>query len=93
MALTGHTLPVGVGLAVACVGVGGGAAVHSPQQGAQVAHRNLLYERGPILPEIPPLKDLSRTQETTPSITGRLRSVLEKRVTQSPCSSSQKKGT
>lgn len=57
-ALTGHALPIGVGLPITGVGIAGGAAVHSTQQGAQVAHRHLLYERGPIFSEIPPLKDL-----------------------------------
>lgn len=57
-ALTGHTLSIGIGLPVTGVGVAGGAAVHSAQQGAQVAHRHLLDEGGPILPEIPPLEYL-----------------------------------
>ena len=56
--LTGDTLPVGVGLSITGVGVGGGAVVHTAQQGAQVAHGHLLYEGGAILPEVPPLEDL-----------------------------------
>lgn len=56
--LTRHTLSIGVSVSITGVGVAGGAAVHSTQQGAQVAHRHLLYEGGPIFPEIPPLKDL-----------------------------------
>ena len=57
-ALTGHTLSIRIGLSITGVGVAGGAAVHSTQQGAQVAHRHLLDEGGPIFPEIPPLKYL-----------------------------------
>lgn len=57
-ALTRNTLSTGIGLPVTGVGVAGRAAVHSAQQGAQVAHRHLLYEGSPIFPKIPPLKDL-----------------------------------
>lgn len=59
-ALTRHALPIGVSFSITGVGVAGGAAVHSTQQGAQVAYRHLLYERRPIFPEIPPLKDLKK---------------------------------
>lgn len=58
-------MSIGVGLSVTSVGVGGRAAVHSTQQGAQVAHRHLLDEGGPILSEIPPLKDLKKEQTQT----------------------------
>lgn len=61
-ALTGYTLSIGIGLPITGVGVAGGAAVHTAQQGAQVAHRHLLYEGGPIFPEIPPLKYLREKQ-------------------------------
>ena len=61
-ALTRHALPIGVSLSITGVGVAGGAAVHSAQQGAQVAHGHLLYEGGPIFPEIPPLKYLRKNE-------------------------------
>lgn len=61
--LTWDALAAGVRVPVGGAGGAGRAVVHPAQQGAQVAHRDLLDEGRPVLAEVPPLEDLQHTGE------------------------------
>lgn len=68
MGLTRDALAVRVRVPAGGAGGAGRAVVHPAQQGAQVAHRDLLDEGGAVLAEVPPLEDLrgTNTQTNTP---------------------------
>lgn len=59
--LTWDALAVRVRVPAGGAGGAGRAVVHPAQQGAQVAHRDLLDEGGAVLAEVPPLEDLQGT--------------------------------